>query len=204
MGVAIPDVMAAISTGDTWAGNMTKHHPITAAGLIRWIYVVGTLRERLARTKRWIEDDTLNRPVSQRKDGMYSLSVVGGNEATGIGDHSTGPFAARRRGPATEQAIVNGTVPLITVQSLRGRSEDDGDLRNEPPSGPWFLLYYRDTDAVRMEISLPLGFSDGQFTGWKVRVILDEWRPDSGSARPHDVGGQDVDFEVEEIVRRVG
>ncbi|MEV6430099.1 hypothetical protein [Nocardia sp. NPDC051463] len=199
MGIMVPDIAAAIEAGDTWAGNMTKHHPITAAGLMRWIHVVGTMRERLAVTKLWTGADPKNRPISQRKDGAFTLSVVGGNEVTGIIDHPSGPSAARRRGRATEEAV-NGTVPLITVQALRGGAGDhDSDLRNQPPHGPWFLVYHRDTDAVRVEVSLPLGFKDGQFTGWKVRVVLDEWRPDSDSARPRDIGGQDVNFEVVEV-----
>jgi hypothetical protein len=70
-----------------------------------------------------------------------------------------------------------------------------------PPPGNWFLLYHRDSDEVRAEISLPLGFADGQFTGWRVRVILPEWRPVDGAAarKPLDIGGQDVDFQVSEV-----
>ncbi|MGV9798328.1 hypothetical protein ACWDTP_09730 [Mycobacterium sp. NPDC003449] len=55
------------------------------------------------------------------------------------------------------------------------------------------------TQEIRTEISLPLGFSDGQFTGWRVRVILDSWKPAEPVNRPFDVGGQDVDFEVREV-----
>ncbi|BDT97314.1 hypothetical protein [Nocardia sputorum] len=201
MDIAVSDVHAAIATGEIWAGNMNGHHPVTAAGLIRWIYVVGTLRERLAGTNLWFGDDPKNRPISQRTDGAYTLSTVGGNEITGIIDHPTGPFAARRRGKATAEAV-NGTAPLITIEALRAGNVDrdvDADLRARPPHGPWFLVYFRDEESVRMEISLPLGFEDGQFTGWKVRVILDEWRPERVSARPRDVGGQDVDFQVIEV-----
>ncbi|MEV4127878.1 hypothetical protein [Nocardia sp. NPDC049707] len=199
MGITVPDVTSAIQAGDISARNMTTHHPVTAAGLMRWIYVVGTMRERLAVTKLWVGDDPKNRPISQRTDGSYTLSVVGGNEITGVIDNLRGPSAARRRGKATEEAV-NDMVPLITVQALRGGTRaDESDVRKQPPQGPWFLVYHRDTNAVRMEISLPLGFEDGQFTGWNVRVILDEWRPDSDSARPRDVGGQDVNFKVVEV-----
>ncbi|WP_253782678.1 hypothetical protein [Nocardia amikacinitolerans] len=199
MGIAVPDVLDAVEAGETWAGNMTRHHPVTAAGLIRWIYVVGTLRERLAGTNLWIGDDPQNRPISQRIGQPYTLSTVGGNEVTGIADHPRGPFAARRKGRATAEAV-NGTAPLITVESLRaGVVDRDGDGRTRPPHGGWFLLYHRAEESVRMEISLPLGFEDGQFTGWRVRVILDEWRPEIVSAAPRDIGGQDVDFQVVEV-----
>ncbi|MBF6236295.1 hypothetical protein IU474_04275 [Nocardia otitidiscaviarum] len=204
MGIQVSDVIEAVAAGDTWAGNMTGNHfPVTAAGLARWIYVVGTVRERLSATKLWVPNDPKNRPISQRKDGSYTLSVVGGNEVTGRIDHPGGPSAARKRGRATEEAVKNGAVPLITVEALRAlqgtTSTHDSDLRKQPPSGNWFLVYYRDDDAVRVEVSLPRGFDNGQFTGWIVRVILDDWRPESGSARPRDIGGQDVNFDVVEV-----
>ncbi|MFE3222902.1 hypothetical protein [Nocardia sp. NPDC059228] len=205
MGIQVSDIIDAVAAGDVWAGNMTgRHYPVTAAGLTRWIYVVGTVRERLSATQLWVPDDPKNRPISQRKDGTFTLSVVGGNEITGIIDHPRGPSAARKRGKATEEAVKNGAVPLITVEALRalqgGISDHDSDLRKRPPRGNWFIVYYRDDDAVRVEVSLPRGFKDGQFTSWIVRVILDDWRPDSGSARPRDIGGQDVDFQVVEVV----
>ncbi|MGW4365981.1 hypothetical protein ACWEKT_10075 [Nocardia takedensis] len=201
MGIQVSDLVDAIVAGELRAGTMTGHHPVTAAGLIRWIHVVGMLRERLAQTNQWFNQDPKNRPVSRRFDGAYSLSTVGGTEVTGIIDHPDGPRAARRRGPATAEAV-NATAPLITVAALRAGSihrDTDADLRARPPLGAWFLVYFRDEESVRMEVSLPLGFHDGQFTGWIVRVVLDEWRPDSASPRPGDIGGEGVDFEIAEV-----
>lgn len=196
MGIGIPLIDQALSAGETTAGNINTHHPVNGAGLTRWIHVVGELREGLADTGQWIGDDPRNRPTSKRIDSVYTLSTVGGNEATGIIDHPRGPMAARRRGPATAEAV-NGTLPMITVETLRGVANAvEGDA---PPSGNWWLVYHRSEGEIRREVSLPLGFEAGNFTGWKVRVIIEPWKPEGTTIRPLDIGGQDVDFRVTEV-----
>jgi len=197
MDIDVDEVFSAIEAGEIAAGNITLHHPVTAAGLTRWIQVVGRLREQLSR-RGWQKDDPRGRPVSDHPKMPYGLSTVGGTDATGIADHPSGPLAARKKGIATAEAVTN-QLPLITIEVLRKPpTVAEGSA---PPSGNWFLLYYRaDNGQVRLEISLPLGFDDGQFTGWRVRVILPPWeRPDPAATNPRDIGGQDVDFEVGEV-----
>jgi hypothetical protein len=197
MDVEIADVFDAIEAGEIAAGNITTHHPVTGAGLSRWIHVVGRLREQLSR-RGWRDDNPRNRPVSNHPQLLYGLSTVGGTEATGIADHPSGPLAARRKGIATAEAVT-GTIPLIKVETLRRQQPANVDAA-APPPGNWFLLYYRADGEIRLEISLPLGFYDGQFTGWQVRVILPNWGlPEPTLQNPLDVGGQDVDFQVDEV-----
>ncbi|MEU9808567.1 hypothetical protein [Mycobacterium sp. NPDC050853] len=188
----------AIEAGDIAAGNITEHHPITGAGLSRWIHVVGSLRGELAASNSWRGDNPRNRPISRHTDKPYTLSTVGGTDATGVIDHSTGPKAARKKGSATEEAV-NGTLALIEVDKLLAQSRSFSEDVAVPPAGNWFLVYHRANSEIRLEVSLPLGFRDGQFTGWRVRVILRSWKPKESAKRPLDVGGQDVDFEVREV-----
>lgn len=189
-------IATAISNGEVAAGNISKDHPITAAGLVRWIEVVGALRRQLRESGKWYRDDPQNRPISKRRDTQFTLSTVGGDEATGISD-SSGPKAARRKGKATAHAV-NGIEPLISIETLRGNSTASVSPET-PPNGNWFLVYHRAEEEIRLEVSLPRHFDveAGQFDDWRVRVILDSWKPDgiSGS-KPQDVGGQDVDFRV--------
>lgn len=197
MDIDIADVRLAVEAGDISAGNKDSHDPVIAAGMSRWLDTVGVLRRRLARGN-WVSSDPRNRPVSDHRELPYGLSTVGATEPTGIADHPSGPRAARRKGIGTAEAV-SSTIPLITVETLR-RQQPVAD-NAAPPAGNWFLLYYRDDEVVRTEISLPRGFAAGQFTGWVVRVILPEWRPrdGAGALKPRDVGGQDVDFEVSEV-----
>ncbi|SKZ39464.1 Uncharacterised protein [Mycobacteroides abscessus subsp. massiliense] len=197
MDIAVADVLQAIEAGDIAAGNITDHHPVTAAGLVRWIQLVGVLRRLFAESRIWHRDNPKNRPITRHLKKRYTLSTVGGTEPTGLIDHPSGPRAARKKGSATREAVTS-TLALIEVRKLRNGSPS-GDDNLAPPVGNWFLVYYRADNEVRWEISLPSGFSDGQFTGWRVRVIPGSWAPDEPAARPLDVGGQDVDFEVREV-----
>lgn len=197
MDISVSDILAAIDNGETAAGNITNFHPVTGAGLVRWIEVVGRLREGLSEHGPWTESNPSNRPVSKHTKYGYSLSPIGGNEATGIIDHPSGPLAARKKGVATAEAVTAGLAALIEVETLRPNAQQPPGTR--PPVGCWFLLYHRADGEARLEVSLPLGFEGGQFTGWQVRVILDSWKPRDVTQNPLDVGGQDVDFQVDEV-----
>ncbi|SKF15008.1 Uncharacterised protein [Mycobacteroides abscessus subsp. abscessus] len=197
MDIAVTDVLEALEAGDVAAGNIGGHHPVTAAGLVRWIQLVGVLRELFAGRNIWHGDNPKNRPITRHLKKSYTLSTVGGTEPTGQLDHPSGPRAARKKGSATKEAVTR-TLALIEVHKLRTGSPRVDD-RLSPPLGNWFLVYYRADDEVRWEISLPSGFSEGQFTGWRVRVIPGSWEPAEPAARPLDVGGQDVDFVVREV-----
>ena len=107
MDIDIAAIDDAVAAGEIAAGNVTSFHPVTAAGLSRWIDVVGVLRTRLAEGE-WAPDNPQNRPVTKHQRLGYTLSTVGGDEATGIEDHPDGPRAARRKGRATAEAV-NGT-----------------------------------------------------------------------------------------------
>ena len=198
MDISIAQVRDAIEAGEIAAGNVTKHHPVTAAGMSRWMHVVGGLRSRLSRGQ-WRDANPRNRPTSNHVKLPYTLSTVGANDATGLADHPSGPLAARRKGIGTAEAVT-GTIPLITVAKLRKEQVRSSIGEEAPPAGNWFLLYHRDEDQVRMEVSLPSGFEDGQFTGWRVRVILPSWgQSDPAARKPLDGGGQDVDFRISEV-----
>lgn len=198
MDIQISDINKAIAAGELAAGNITTFHPVTAAGLSRWINLVGVLRAGLAEVGAWTPANPDNRPTSNHKQLPYTLSTVAGTDATGIEDHPVGPLADKRKGKSTAEAV-NGTEALIRVDTLRRAPQHA--LGANPPGGNWFLVYHRAEDVVRLEVSLPAGFDAkaGQFTGWQVRVILPSWEPQNAAIKPLDVGGQDVDFQVREI-----
>jgi hypothetical protein len=117
MDIRVDDVMTAIDAGDLAARNIDNHHPVTAAGLSRWIQVVGRLRAQLAMSNNWYGENPKNRPVSYHTKKSYTLSTVGGTDATGVIDHPTGPKAANKKGTATAEAVT-GTLALIAVDAL--------------------------------------------------------------------------------------
>ena len=204
MGISVPEIVDALAAGELAAGNTTSFAPPTAPGLRRWLSVVERAREGLTVTNGWTLEDKLNRPTSVSPGKKYSLAFVGGNEDTGVASGT--PKAARKRGRATaEDYPESGTKIRYEAQVFsmfsaeRGVSSGGVDTGVTPPLGAWILLYYRDEDELRWEISLPAAFSsqDKQFSGWRVRIIGPEvLKGELLQKDVRDIGGGDVDFEI--------
>lgn len=98
---------------------------------------------------------------------------MSGDVATGNPEFAFGPHTVRRKGAATADSFQPDEV-LFPLSELCPVPRFDGAL-----AGAWVFLYRADGDAVHLEVSQPTGFDQhsGQFTGWAVRVILDDWRP---------------------------
>ncbi|GAA4383443.1 hypothetical protein [Tsukamurella soli] len=194
MDVDVADIHAAVANGEVAATTITGYHPHNVAGLARWIAMVGSLRRRLDETGRWSLGDAANRPVCRHRTGDWSVAVVCGDAATGDPGSVVGPRAARRKGAATARAVreQESLIPLTDLVFSRVV-----DAAGDPPPGNWIVLYHRGVDGVRLELSLPLGFDEeeGQFTGWAVRVLLDDWVPET-AAVPRDVPRVDLSFHV--------
>ncbi len=184
----------AVEEGELAARNTDVFQPVTAAGLLRWITTVGSLRYAGVQTNRWSLEDPENRPVLRHVDGRWTLSLVGGSPETGLAEGV--PLAARRKGTATAGAFSN-QLTLSFPHSVPGPPAPTD--RAHPPEGNWIFLYHRHQGGIRSEISLPLGFHEGQFTGWRARILLEPWEPGEAARElPGDVGGNDVEFRVEE------
>lgn len=198
LGIRPSAVYMAVERGEQRAAEIDTFHPKGAAGLTRWIAVVGDLRRSLVTAGGWRVDNRKNRPTCRRLGTNVTVSVVGADSATGRSDSSHGPRADHKRGAATAEAM-HEQLELIEVAAVI--SSGTVPILSDPaPEGQWFVLYHRGEDGVRMEVSKASGLdADGQFEGWLVRVILDQWIPDPDSdRRPNDVGGGDVDFTVVE------
>ncbi|GAA1084010.1 hypothetical protein [Tsukamurella spumae] len=197
IGIPIGSIRIALERGETRAmENSAPEYPRTGAGLSRWIETVGTLRRELMRED-WKPQDQLNRPIVVNPQRTVRVAVVGGTDATGDPLSEEGPKAQRRRGPATEQALA-GQTQLFLIAEIAGTAHRY-TLGDPPPNGDWFLVYHRGEQGVQVEVSLPSGLSQGQFTGWVVRVVLPPLTEDSVDARPQDIGGGDLGFDVQPI-----
>ena len=193
MGLRPVEIHKAHKAGDVASENTPPYAPATAPGLNRWIATVHTMRELLHK-RNWTCEDRQNRPTATSSDGAYTLSFVRGDAFVADPDPLVVPKAARRRGPAT-RAAVQLSLNLASVSN----GTPAGLPAGEPPAGAWFLLYYRDEDEIRSEVSLPSGFDpkNEQFTGWTVRVLLEPLKLERPDIR--DIGGDDVDFTITDI-----
>ncbi|MET9326945.1 hypothetical protein [Tsukamurella sp. NPDC003166] len=96
----------------------------------------------------------------------------------------SGPHTVRRKGRATAASFHPDEV-LFPLEAVTPARWPDGAL-----AGTWVLLYRDDGAAIRLEVSQPAGFDSdtGQFTGWTVRVLLDDWRPGDRRRPPSGIG----------------
>ncbi|CAM3710339.1 hypothetical protein ACXYTP_14780 [Tsukamurella ocularis] len=190
MDIEVEDLYAAVAEGVRCAEELDHFAPPTAPGLVRWIGVVAALRRRLAATERWFPDDRRGQPISRHIESRRTLAVMSGDWATGSPLSAFGPHTARRKGRATADSFRPDEV-LFPLSDFGPVPQADGAL-----SGTWVLLYRTDGEAIHLEVSQPAGFDSdaGQFTGWAVRVILDDWWP--GERRPVSGLGAAVDLQL--------
>ncbi|MFC5369825.1 hypothetical protein [Arcanobacterium bovis] len=196
LGIDSQVLIEAIQVAESRSQEVTSFYPKTAAGLERWLTTVGVTRTGLANmdTESWEYDDPKLKPLMRNKKRGIILSFAAGTADTGMTNgfpqvkRKQGKVAHALHGQSSEQPALDGIDELIRV--LGNDSED-------PTHGEvWVLLYHRDEHEIRAEVSLPVGISDGEFSGWKQRIILDPYVPNDVKARPLDIGGGDVDFEV--------
>lgn len=198
MDISLSDLQEALAIGEMAAGNTDDNHPVTAAGYYRWSETNASIRRSHINSGRWSRKNPSGRPLIESKEATYTLTACGGDEATGT---EAMPNVARKKGPATEAAHRGQTDQQLSLflelpeASGQGVGVPDAD---QPPTGEWLLLYYRDEEEMRAEASLPAGFHEGFVTGWVVRVILPTTEMKERTKIPTDIGGGDVDFNIME------
>ncbi|WP_019204338.1 hypothetical protein [Tsukamurella sp. 1534] len=194
MDIEVSAIHRAVAAGDRAAATMSAdpYAPAFASGMSRWIAVVSTLRRSLAETGLWVPDERSNQPISRHLRSGRTLAVFSGDPATGNAENAFGPRAVHRKGAATARSL-EPEEPLISLESLLpARPTATAAL-----TGAWVLLYRDIGGAVRLEVSQPTGFDrdEGQYTGWAVRVILDEWSP-GDQAHPPLFPALAIDFQA--------
>ncbi|XCB29584.1 hypothetical protein RQN30_10330 [Arcanobacterium hippocoleae] len=196
LGIDLQVLVEAIQVAESRSQEITSFYPKTAAGLERWITTVGVTRTGLANmdTESWESEDPTLKPLMRNKERGIILSFAAGTADTGRTDgfpqvkRKQGKVAHALHSQPNEQPAIDGIDELIRVLG--------NDSENPAHDKVWVLLYHRDESEIRAEVSLPVGISDGEFSGWKQRIILDPYIPNDVKAKPLDIGGGDVDFEV--------
>lgn len=199
MGISLQALQQALGEGETAAGNTDDNHPVTAAGYYRWAETNASIRRSHTRDGQWTRRNPSGRPLIENNEADYALIACGGDAATGTKEMSN---VARKKGPAMEAAHRGQTtqMELRLFVELKEKSDQNAAMpsADQPPTGEWILLYHRDKEELRAEVSLPAGFSDGFVTDWVVRVILPTTDMKKRTQVPKDIGGGDVEFNIEE------
>jgi hypothetical protein len=173
---------AAVGRGHLARIECTTHHPRLFGPIAAWAETVGGLREQLAALG-WTCSDENNFPRVTSQDGRYSIIVQTGDELTGL-THGL-PSTRAAKGPNTVDAVLANVLQLSLFEELR--HVDHGKVTSDGDHLTWILLFYRDGQDTRYELSLPFEIGeDGRIGGWKERIIL---RPISGATGLVEDGG---------------
>lgn len=201
LGLALPPLEASLLAGDVSARNAGPFHPVNAAGTLRWLDTVESLRRQLADNDYgWKADDVRNSPRTVSPDGRTAIMVAGGNRHTGRDEDGVDPQTARARGESTRRAVqINGQLALpLGVLA-------DASAERRAGVNTWVLLYHRSDNPqqLRAELSLPVDITaKGFVTGWRERLLLpdQDFGPDV-QARDADDGMGDDGVEVRVGIR---
>jgi hypothetical protein len=138
--LSLADVENVLRQGEAAAAAATPAHPVMAAGMLRWLQTVASLRSTLS-GRGWTFDDTRNSPRVVDPAGQIAIIVACGDALTGR--KAAGlpqPRTVRPRGDATRQAVLTNQLTL----DLPGLP----DLAAERSAREtWVLLYQPDQAA---------------------------------------------------------
>ncbi|BDH57940.1 hypothetical protein [Tsukamurella sp. PLM1] len=131
IGIAVEDLYAAVRAGERAAAGVDAFAPVMAAGLLRWVEVVSTLRRRLVDTGEWTLGDRRGQPICRHLTSGRTLAVMSGDVATGNPELPGGPHTVRRKGAATADSFA----PHEMLFSLAELGSSPGPTVRRPAPG---------------------------------------------------------------------
>jgi len=186
----------SLRSGDLGARLVSASHPISAAGLRRWMDTAGALRDRLARLG-WSADDSHGVARSISEDGATAIIATAGGPATGR-LHLPDLQFKRAKGSGTARVVLVNQLELNLDIAPRADGASDA---GRPLT--WFLLYRCDpgNGEIYAELSRPERIGpDGLAVRWAERIALSPLPSSEPMIVPRDAGDDDgVEFDVEAL-----
>lgn len=193
MGLDAEILRRAVLAGAMAADTCTDLDPPGFRGYTQWGVCTRELRAGLAPD--WTPRNRQNLPLVVSPDRAMCITVGMGDPATGI-ENAT-PQTKNPRGRVTLSAIRENAGQLTLFDAM-------DRIRIAPDAGSmtltWILLFRRDGDTIRCEMSLPSAWDEnGRPSAWAERLILE---PVGGEDLPPAVDTEpepmpEIDVEVE-------
>lgn len=157
----------AVLAGAMAADTCTDLDPPGFRGYTQWGVCTRELRVGLAPS--WTPRNRQNLPLVVSPDGATCITVGMGDPATGI--EAATPQTKNPRGRVTLTAIMENAGQLTLFDGM-------DRIRIAPDAGSttltWILLFRRDGDMIRCELSLPSAWDEnGRPSAWAERLILE-------------------------------
>lgn len=188
LGLTVELLREAVRRGVTLASFTTVGHPVFYPGVRLYSEINGNLRILLAE-RGWSLKDESNIPMAVSQDGSVVITAVRGNSDTGMIGRTPHTYRPRRNAGIR---IIRRNHQLELTELLPPDQQVEGEPITLGPT--WFLLYLRDGDTVRCEVSLATGISGaGNLQRWSERIIL----PEIDLLQPPPIGREDADYGVD-------
>jgi len=168
LGLERHQIVRAVKVGYLGRTSCTRDHPRNYPGLHQYAETTRELRGQL-KSGGWTGTSHLNMEITLSPQRGIGISVVSGNEDTGISQRT--PSTKRKRGAVTSR-LVDGNQQLkldLPVPDQPPMTTEDGQEVRQT----WVLLHYFDRSELRFELSVPFSIGDDGFIGsWKERIIF--------------------------------
>ena len=182
----------AVEAGEMAGDACTEHDPPGFRGYTQWGVCSRMVRIGLAPLK-WTRRNRQNLPLAVSPDGKMCITVATGDAATGI--EEANPQTKNPRGIVTQAAIIENINQLFLFEEMeKERAERESEVR----ALTWILLFHRDRDIIRCELSLPRAWDQqGRVSEWEERLILEPVGIADVSRIMPEEQGPAIDVEVE-------
>jgi len=164
LGLSPEILVRAVTEGQLAHSNCTENDPRIFSGLAVWARMNRSLREQLIPLG-WTKGEKRGQPITLSPEKDVAIVVFSGDDATGCPDRI--PQPRNPKGTATLAAVEMNKQQLILFPEYRHEGKATPDRLT------WVLLFARDKDFVRCELSLPSAVEkDGTVMTWAERIIL--------------------------------
>jgi hypothetical protein len=147
----------------TARNSTTDNDPMGAGGILSWITGTRRIREILIPLG-WERDTSGGIPSIFSPKHKIRIAVL--NADSGVCSHDEIPQPRSRKGAATDDATSVNQQVFSEIMECTAPSPRDSDVTQ------WYFCHYCDGKAVRAELSLPTGFSNGHFTEFGERIFI--------------------------------
>jgi hypothetical protein len=167
LGVQEPELVMAVRAAEVERRSCSSLEPSIAPGFKAWVAGFRTLAEQLV-IRGWEKTETKGLPRVLNPETRMAIAVVSGDEGTGIA--SATPKSKTPKGAQSVFLVHSNEIQQNLFEDRRFRP-----LPAEQEQVTWWLLIYSDgLDAIRAELSLPVGMGeDNRFSDWKDRIIIE-------------------------------
>lgn len=165
LGLTENDIIMAVEAAEIERRSCSLLEPSVAPGFKAWVAGFRTLAE-LITPRGFAKTETKGLPRLLNPETSIAIAVVTGDSGTGLMSENS-----RSKTPRGAQSVFFVRSNETQLNLFPGSSYQAAPDETEEIT--WWLLIYSDGDAVRAELSLPVGLGeDNRLSVWEERIMI--------------------------------